>query len=65
MLILTQTLDMLEKLCDLHGMKHLRIDGSTDVRARTAIVDRFNSADPEDTCTFEVVMLLSILISLL
>ncbi|KAL1139651.1 hypothetical protein AAG570_006629, partial [Ranatra chinensis] len=44
----TQTLDLLEALCEQHGFKYLRFDGSTPSNQRTDIVSRFNS--PSSDC---------------
>lgn len=38
----TQTLDLLEKLCNLEGMSSCRLDGSTATVSRTKIVEKFN-----------------------
>ncbi|XP_033229530.1 DNA repair and recombination protein RAD54B-like [Belonocnema kinseyi] len=39
----TQTLDLLEKLCNLEGMSSCRLDGNTPTVSRTKIVDKFNA----------------------
>ena len=48
MLIFSQwkmCLDLLDCLLDLLGLAHLRIDGSTDVKERQALMDQFNESD--------------------
>lgn len=39
----TQTLDLLEKLCNSEGLSSCRLDGQTATTGRTKIVDKFNS----------------------
>ena len=39
----TQTLDMLEKLCNTEGMSCSRLDGGTATVSRTKIVEKFNT----------------------
>ena len=39
----TQTLDMLEKLCNLEGLSCCRLDGNTPTASRTKIIEKFNS----------------------
>ncbi|KOC70712.1 DNA repair and recombination protein RAD54B [Habropoda laboriosa] len=39
----TQTLDLLETVCNAEGLQFLRLDGSTSSSARSKIVERFNS----------------------
>ena len=41
--ILIQTLDLLQRLCELRHYKFLRLDGSTAVDRRLELVDRFNN----------------------
>ncbi|XP_026667246.1 DNA repair and recombination protein RAD54B-like isoform X2 [Ceratina calcarata] len=39
----TQTLDLLENVCNMESLEFLRLDGSTTSNARLQIVERFNS----------------------
>ncbi|XP_029033469.1 DNA repair and recombination protein RAD54B-like isoform X1 [Osmia bicornis bicornis] len=39
----TQTLDILETVCNTEGLHFLRLDGSTPVTTRSKIIERFNS----------------------
>ncbi|KAI8824145.1 Rad54b protein [Fimicolochytrium jonesii] len=39
----TQTLDLIERLCEQKGYDRLRLDGSTAVQNRQDLVDKFNS----------------------
>ena len=51
----TTTLDLIERMCAGNAWVTLRLDGSTDVAARTGLVDRFNRppmAGHEDSAPF-------------
>ncbi|XP_043509050.1 DNA repair and recombination protein RAD54B-like isoform X1 [Frieseomelitta varia] len=39
----TQTLDLLETVCDTEGLQFLRLDGTTTSNTRSKIIERFNS----------------------
>ncbi len=39
----TETLDLVEAMCQTEQLKQLRLDGSTAAGARMPLVDRFNS----------------------
>lgn len=41
----TQTLNLLEKVCNSEGLQFCRLDGNTPAASRTKLVDRFNSKD--------------------
>lgn len=46
---MTRMLDILEIFLNLHGYTYVRLDGSTKVEMRQAVVDRFNN-DPRVFC---------------
>ncbi|KAI9283803.1 P-loop containing nucleoside triphosphate hydrolase protein [Umbelopsis sp. AD052] len=43
----TQTLDILEVMCDEHNYKYYRLDGSTPAAQRQTMVDHFNEPDDD------------------
>ncbi|KAH8548688.1 fibrinogen silencer-binding protein [Umbelopsis sp. PMI_123] len=43
----TQTLDILEVMCDAHNYMYYRLDGSTPAAQRQTMVDRFNQPDDD------------------
>jgi SNF2 family DNA or RNA helicase len=41
----TETLDIFQRLCEANRWQTLRLDGSTSIKNRQPIVDRFNTAE--------------------
>ncbi|XP_032677670.1 DNA repair and recombination protein RAD54B-like isoform X1 [Odontomachus brunneus] len=39
----TQTLDLLETVCSMEGLKYLRLDGSTSSTTRSTVIEKFNT----------------------
>lgn len=39
----TQTLDLLETVCNMESLKYLRLDGSTSIAARSKVIEQFNT----------------------
>lgn len=39
----TQTLDLLETICNMEGLKFLRLDGTISTSARSKVIDQFNT----------------------
>ncbi|KAJ8672727.1 hypothetical protein QAD02_003987 [Eretmocerus hayati] len=48
----TQTLDLLERVCHAESLQFCRLDGNTATKARTKIVDNFNSKDNSNCRVF-------------
>lgn len=39
----TQTLDLLETVCSMEGLKYLRLDGTTPTSTRSKVIEQFNT----------------------